>query len=223
MKIVLGIGNPGREYASTRHNVGFRVADEVAALLGCAAGFRSRRRFKGLLGEWVAPGPEGEERVLLVKPETFVNVSGECARTVADYYRVEAASLLVVADDVNLPLAQIRCRRGGSSGGHKGLESIIRHLGTEAFPRLRVGVGRPRVASGSFSQDARRGGGEAADPREGGLTGHVLGAFSREEAPLARRAEERAAEAVMAWVRDGIEVCMDRYNVRQTGTADERR
>jgi PTH1 family peptidyl-tRNA hydrolase len=150
--------------------------------------------------------------VLLVKPETFVNLSGESARAVADYYRVEAESVLVVADDVNLPLAQIRCRRGGSSGGHKGLESIIRHLGTEAFPRLRVGVGRPRAASGSPSGDTRRGGGEAADSREGGLTGHVLGAFSREEAPLARRAEERAAEAVMAWVRSGIEVCMDRYN-----------
>jgi PTH1 family peptidyl-tRNA hydrolase len=221
VKIVLGIGNPGREYASTRHNVGWRVADGVAALLSPAAEFRRKRRFKGLLGEGVAHGPGGDERVLLVKPETFVNLSGECARTVADYYRVEAASLLVVADDVNLPLAQIRCRRGGSSGGHKGLESVIRHLGTEAFPRLRVGVGRPRVASGSG--DARRGGGEAADSREGGLTGHVLGAFSKEEAPLARRAEERAAEAVMAWVRDGIEVCMDRYNVRQTGTADERR
>jgi len=217
----LGIGNPGREYASTRHNVGWRIADGVAALLEPAAEFRRRRRFKGLLGEGIAHGPGGDERVLLVKSETFVNVSGECARAVADYYRVEAASLLVVADDVNLPLAQIRCRRGGSSGGHKGLESIIRHLGTEAFPRLRVGVGRPRVASGSPSGSARRGGGEGADSREGGLTGHVLGAFSREEAPLARRAEERAAEAVMAWLRDGIEVCMDRYNARRTGTADE--
>ena len=198
MKIVLGMGNPGREYASTRHNVGWRVADGVASLLEPPAEFRGRRRFKGSLGEGVARGPEGDERVLLVKPETFVNLSGECARAVADYYRVEAESFLVVADDVNLPLAQIRCRRGGSSGGHKGLESIIRHLGTEAFPRLRVGVGRP--------------GCEAADSREGGLTGHVLGPFSREEAPLARRAEERAADAVMAWVRSGIEVCMDRYN-----------
>lgn len=203
MKIVLGLGNPGREYEATRHNVGWRVVDRVAGSLEGAGEFRPKRKFGGFIAEGTARGPAGQERVLLVKPETYMNLSGECGRAVADYYGVEAESLLVVADDVNLPLARLRFRRGGSSGGHNGLESIIRHLGTEAFPRLRVGVGRP------------------AGAEEEGLTGHVLGGFSREEAPLARRAEERAAEAVGEWIGSGIEPCMDRYNGPSEGEEEE--
>lgn len=192
MKVVLGIGNPGREYEATRHNVGFRVVDRVAASVGVEV---RRRKFKGLLGE----GMSGRERLLLVKPQTFVNLSGECARAVIDYFGVEVDSLLVVSDDVNLPLAGLRCRRGGSSGGHKGLDSLIQHLGTPDFARLRVGVGRPMS-------------GPEAEQGTGDLVGHVLGRFSEEERPVAARAEARAAAAVLVWAESGLEECQNRFN-----------
>jgi len=192
VKVVLGIGNPGREYEATRHNVGFRVVDRVAASVGVEV---RRRKFKGLLGE----GLSGRERLLLVKPQTFVNLSGECARAVIDYFGVEVDSLLVVSDDVNLPLGRLRCRGGGSSGGHNGLDSLIQHLGTPDFARLRVGVGRPE--SEFQSEDG-----------SGDLVGHVLGRFSEEERPVAARAEARAAEAVLVWAEDGMDECQNRFN-----------
>jgi len=192
VKVVLGIGNPGREYEATRHNVGFRVVDRVAASVGVDV---RKRKLKGLLGEGFA----GRERLLLVKPQTFVNLSGECARAVIDYFGVEVDSLLVVSDDVNLPLGGLRCRRGGSSGGHKGLDSMTQHLGTPDFARLRVGVGRPE--SESQSEDGA-----------GDLVGHVLGRFSEEERAVAARAEADAAEAVLLWAESGMEECQNRFN-----------
>ncbi len=189
VKVVLGIGNPGSEYASTRHNVGWRVVERLALSLGVE--LRKKGKLRGLVGR----GTVGSQSVLLVKPETYVNLSGECARAVTDYYGVGTDSLLVVADDVNLELGQLRCRRSGSAGGHNGLESIIRHLGTEDFARLRVGVGRGRSSRA-----------------EGDLVGHVLGLFSPEERPVAERAEARAEAAATDWVRSGVEVCMNEYN-----------
>jgi PTH1 family peptidyl-tRNA hydrolase len=186
LKIILGIGNPGREHEGTRHNVGFRVVDRIARSTGAEFG---RKRFKGLMGE----GTFGGTRLLLVKPQTYVNLSGECAREVLDYHEAGLESFLVVTDDVNLPLGGLRFRPRGSSGGHRGLESIIGRLGTDEFPRLRVGVGRPGA-------------------QEDDLVGHVLGTFSRDEAELAERAEDRAAEAALEWVRSGPEVCMNLYN-----------
>lgn len=144
MKVVLGIGNPGRKYSATRHNVGFRVIDRVAGALGVEV---RKRKLKGLLGEGAAEG----ERLLLVKSQTYVNLTGECARAVLDYFGAGVDSLLVVTDDVNLPLGALRCRGAGSSGGHNGLESVIRHLGTQEFARLRVGVGRPEGETGETS------------------------------------------------------------------------
>ncbi|MHC4249327.1 MAG: aminoacyl-tRNA hydrolase [Planctomycetota bacterium] len=187
MKVVLGIGNPGRKYTATRHNVGFRVVDRLAASLGTDV---RKRRLKGLLGE----GSSGGERLLLVKPQTFVNLSGECARAVIDYYGAGIDSLLVVTDDVNLPLGRLRCRRGGSSGGHNGLDSVIQHLGTKDFARLRVGVGRPERGP------------------EDELVGHVLGRFSEDERHVADEAEARAAEAVLVWAESGVEECQNRFN-----------
>ncbi len=173
----------------TRHNVGRRVVERLALSLGVE--LRKKGKLKGLVGR----GRLRSESVLLVKPETYVNLSGECARAVTDYYGVEPDSLLVVADDVNLPLGRLRCRARGSAGGHNGLESIIRHLGTEEFARLRVGVGRGRSSGAS-----------------GDLVGHVLGSFSREELPVAERAETRAEAAATEWIRGGVEVCMNEYN-----------
>jgi PTH1 family peptidyl-tRNA hydrolase len=195
VKVVLGIGNPGRRYTPTRHNVGFRVVDRVAAILGTDV---RKRRLKGLLGE----GSSGGGRLLLVKPQTFVNLSGECARAVIDYYGAGIDSLLVVTDDVNLPLGMLRCRRGGSSGGHNGLDSIIQHLGTKEFARLRMGVGRPETGPETGPEDGP----------EDELVGHVLGRFSREERDLADEAEARAAEAVLVWAEHGVEECQNRFN-----------
>ena len=200
---MLGIGNPGREYAATRHNVGFRVIDRVGATIAVEV---TKRKLKGLLGT----GQAGGRRMLLVKPQTYVNLSGECARAVIDYYDVGVDSLLVVTDDVNLPLGRLRCRRGGSSGGHNGLDSMIQHLGTRDFARLRVGVGRPRRGPGGDEED------------EGGeLAGHVLGRFSDEERAMAERAEASAAEAVLVWAASGVEECQNRFN-RSEDQADPR-
>ena len=192
MKVVLGIGNPGREYEATRHNVGFRVVDRVAASVGVEV---KKRKFKALLGEGMSDG----ERLLLVKPQTFVNLSGESARAVIDYFGVGVDSLLVVTDDVNLPLGTVRCRPGGSSEGHNGLDSVIQHLGTSEFARLRVGVGRPEA-------------GYETEGGEGKLVGHVLGRFSEEEKPVAAQAEAGAAEAVLVWVGSGLEECQNLFN-----------
>jgi PTH1 family peptidyl-tRNA hydrolase len=208
VKVVLGIGNPGREYAATRHNVGFRVVDRVGTAIGVEV---KKRKLKGLVGG----GQAGGERMLLVKPQTYVNLSGECARALIDYYDAGVDSLLVVTDDVNLPLGRLRCRRGGSSGGHNGLDSMIQHLGTKDFARLRVGVGRPR-----------RGPEENGEDEGGELAGHVLGRFSEGERDLAERAEARAAEAVLVWAASGVEECQNRFNRPEDeagprGVADE--
>ncbi len=192
LRIVLGIGNPERKYEATRHNAGFRVVDRLSRDQGIEI---RRGRHGGLMG---AGDIEGV-RVLLVKPRTYVNLTGECARAVLDYHNAGPGEFLVVADDVNLELGQLRCRASGSHGGHNGLRSIIQHLGTEEFARLRVGVGRP-----------------VGGP---GLVGHVLGAFSPEERPVIERAEARAAEAVVEWVVNGVEACMNRFNGPEEGIA----
>ena len=196
MKVVLGIGNPGREYAATRHNAGFRVLDLVAGRLP-AGGWR--RKFRGR----VAEGALGGEKVLLVKPGTFVNLSGECAREVLAFHKVEPSDLLVVCDDVNLKMGRLRCRRSGRSGGHHGLDSVAERLGTDAFPRLRVGVGLPWCGGKN---------GRGGDDGERDLVGHVLSGFAPSEAEAAERAESRAADAVMEWIVRGTESCMNRFN-----------
>jgi PTH1 family peptidyl-tRNA hydrolase len=193
VKVVCGIGNPGREYTATRHNVGFRVVDRVARLVGAPD---ERKKFSARVAEVPLDG----EKVVLVKPETYVNLSGQSARAVLDFYKVEPAGLLVVADDVNLELGRIRIRGAGSSGGHNGLESIIQHLGTNQFPRLRVGIGRLGVGRGD-------------------LVPHVLGKYSPDEADVAVSSEERASAAVVDWLRLGLEICMNRHN----GPSPERR
>ncbi|HPK72791.1 MAG TPA: aminoacyl-tRNA hydrolase, partial [Vicinamibacterales bacterium] len=135
MRIVVGLGNPGRRYQGTRHNVGFAVADEVAGRAG--APFES-----GRAETLAARFGRGDAAVLVAKPLTMMNLSGSAVAGLAGFYRVDPASILVVADDVNLPLGRLRIRAAGSAGGHNGLRSIIDCLGTEGFPRLRVGVGR---------------------------------------------------------------------------------
>ena len=184
MKVVVGLGNPGPRYAGTRHNVGFDVVDLLAE--SPRAG-RFQSRFQAQVAELL----EEPYKVLLVKPETFMNLSGRCVRQVLDYYQVPAAALLVVCDDYNLPLGKLRFRARGSHGGHNGLRDIQAHLGTDEYARLRLGVGAP--------------------PEEDAVD-HVLSRFRPGERPVIEEAEQTAAQAVGLWVQRGTEVCMNQYN-----------
>jgi PTH1 family peptidyl-tRNA hydrolase len=198
MKVVVGLGNPGPKYAGTRHNVGFGVIDYLAAAPGSGP-FRSKFQAQ------VAELKVGAEPVLLVKPETFMNLSGRAVRQVLDFYKVPLAELLVVSDDFNLPLGKLRVRARGSHGGQNGLRDIQQQLGTDEYPRLRVGVGQP-------------GPGEAVD--------HVLSRFKPGERAAVEEAIAKAADGVLVWVRQGIAACMNRVNApeeKPRPKADERR
>ena len=184
MKVVVGLGNPGGRYAGTRHNVGFAVIDLLAQ--GPRAG-RFQTRFQAQVAELV----EEPHKLLLVKPETFMNLSGRSVRQVIDFFQVPVADLLVVCDDINLPPGKLRVRARGSHGGHNGLRDIQNHLGTTEYARLRIGVGAP-------PED------EAVD--------HVLGRFRPAERPLIDDAVRQAAQAVVVWAHDGVETCMNRFN-----------
>jgi len=184
LKLVVGLGNPGSRYRSTRHNVGFAVVDLLAESTGAG---RPQHRFQAEVVEWRL----GEDKVHLVKPETFMNLSGRSVRQVMDFYQVPAENLLVVCDDINLPLGKLRFRARGTHGGHNGLRDIQGHLGTTEYSRLRIGVDAP-------PQD------EAVD--------HVLGRFRPSERPVIEDALRLAAQGVEAWIRNGIEACMNQYN-----------
>jgi len=184
MKVVVGIGNPGKRYEGTRHNLGFRVIDLLAARHAIAI---SRRRFDALAGDGLIDG----HRVLLVKPQTFVNLSGSAVAPLMRWHKCTTDDLLVVTDDLNLELGSLRIRRKGSSGGHNGVQSVIDCLGTKDFARVRIGIGR----------------GQSPDP-----VAHVLGRFGRDEQPVAETAIDKAADAVDQWVRDGIDAAMNRLN-----------
>jgi PTH1 family peptidyl-tRNA hydrolase len=185
MKIVAGLGNPGGQYRGTRHNVGFEVVDLMARRHGLS--------FEAAPADAVqAKWRTNDEVVLLAKALTFMNLSGPAIAELARYYRVSLADLLVVSDDVNLPLGRLRFRPGGSEGGHNGLRSVAEALGTVDYPRLRIGVGRG---------DERR-----------DLADHVLARFDEDEQPGIEGAIARAADAVEAWTQQGFEAVMNAYN-----------
>ena len=188
MKLIVGLGNPGAEYSGTRHNIGFEVVDEVARRWGVT--FQSAPTDGVLARSHGLPG--GPPGAILLKPLTFMNRSGQAVGGTQRYYRVELSDLLVVTEDVNLPLGRLRARRQGSAGGHNGLRSVIECLGTHTFSRLRIGVGR-------------------GDPRRG-LAGRVLSRFDAEERPAMNEAVERAADAVEVFTELGVEPVMNRFN-----------
>lgn len=185
MRLIVGLGNPGSRYCGTRHNVGFEVVDVLALRLGLE--FESAPA-DALLARQRGPGA----RVMLAKPLTFMNRSGGAVQALRHYFRIAPEALLVVADDVNLPLGQLRGRKRGSDGGHNGFASVIASLGTGEFARLRIGVGRG---------DTRR-----------SLTAHVLAGFDKEEREEMEAAIERAADAVEIFVEDGVDTMMNRFN-----------
>ena len=183
MKVVVCLGNPGSKYNGTRHNVGFAVADELAK--SPRAG-RFQSRFKAQIAEV----PEDFGKMLLVKPGTFMNLSGRSVRQVADFYQLPIEDLLVVCDDINLPLGRLRFRAKGSHGGHNGLRDIQSHLGTADYARLRIGVDAPG----------------------GDLIEHVLGRFRPTEQAVMAEATLVAVQAVMLWATQGIDAGMNQYN-----------
>ncbi|QDV33169.1 aminoacyl-tRNA hydrolase [Tautonia plasticadhaerens] len=189
-KLIVGLGNPGPKYDGTRHNVGFEVVDRLASGPGGSA---ASKKFDGLLAE----AELDFRRVLLLKPQTYMNLSGRSVRQAVQFYKIEPAEdLLVVCDDISLPLGKLRIRPKGSDGGQKGLRDIIAQLGTQDFPRLRIGVGDPGPI-------------DAAD--------YVLGRWRNTERPVIDDALISATQAVAVWVSQGLESAMNRFNAAAGG------
>lgn len=185
--LIVGLGNPGAEYARTRHNAGFMVVERLASRW--QAEWALDERFRSRLTKAERNG----RRLALCEPRTFMNLSGEAVGRLKEYFRIPLTHLLVIVDDADLPLGEIRLRKQGSSGGHHGLESIEQHLGTRAYPRLRIGIGR--TVNGV---------------RE--ITGHVLSRFNAAEAGLIEKVLNRAADQVECWLDAGIEKAMSQFN-----------
>ncbi len=192
VKVIVGLGNPGAQYKGTRHNVGFAVVDEVARR--ASVGFESAPA-EALIAKWRRP----DGAALLVKPLTFMNLSGQAVGEIARYFKIESADLLIVVDEAQLPLGRLRARARGSAGGHNGLKSVIAHLGDE-FPRLRIGVGR-----GEQQRD---------------LADHVLSRFEKDEAAEVERMTARAADAAEMFIASGIEAVMNAFNGGDPATTE---
>jgi PTH1 family peptidyl-tRNA hydrolase len=193
MKLIVGLGNPGRQYFETRHNVGFEVVDRLARKLGWITtdsdfDRQARSNFHGL----AMNGPAAGDKAMLLKPGTFMNLSGQSVRAAMDFYQLSPADVLVVLDDIALPVGRLRLRTSGSPGGHNGLKDIERALSTNAYPRLRIGIDAP--------------------PPRMPQKDYVLGRFSDEQRTTLNPVLDRAAEAAIAWMEKGIEPAMNRFN-----------
>jgi len=191
LQLLVGLGNPGPRYADTRHNVGFLALERLARSAG--TGFRNQPRLHGLLAET----GHGEKRLRLLMPQTFMNDSGRSIRAALDWFRLEPSQLLVLVDDMDLPLGRLRLRAAGGAGGHNGLRSTIAHLGSESFARLRIGIGAP---------------GETPEERRARTVSHVLGRFSAAERPLLDRVLEEVEAGIELIRRLGLERAGNRLN-----------
>jgi PTH1 family peptidyl-tRNA hydrolase len=192
MKLIVGLGNPGQGYARNRHNIGFRCLNHFARRQGIR--FDSRRgNARTGVGEVAGGG------VILAKPQTFMNLSGLPVSRLVKKYGVALSDLLVVYDDLDLPLGKVRLRYGGGSGGHKGVSSIISSLGSQDFPRLRVGIGRPAMTENPVETDE-------------GVISYVLGDFTPEEARIVAQVIPRVSEAIVCFLTEGISSAMNKYN-----------
>jgi len=185
MKLIVGLGNPGRKYVGTRHNIGWEVLAELARQFGLGS---PRAKFRGELVEASIRG----EKALLLCPHTYMNQSGASVQPARDFYKIENTDLIVVCDDFNLPLARLRFRAKGSSGGQRGLDDVIRRLGADEFQRLRIGIGSP--------------------PPEWDVADYVLSRFDKQERKEMDHAVSTAAGALADWVGEGVDHCMNHYN-----------
>ncbi|RFP59580.1 MAG: aminoacyl-tRNA hydrolase [Limnothrix sp. CACIAM 69d] len=188
-KLIVGLGNPEPKYDRTRHNIGFEVIDELAKVWGIS--LSENRRFNALAGEGRSPFG----KIYLLKPLTYMNRSGQAIRAAIDWYKLPPESVLTIYDDMDLPLGRLRLRETGSAGGHNGMKSTIAHLGTQDFPRLRLGIGRPRVVSGE-------------------TVSHVLGKFAPEEQPTVQALLRLSVETIERSLRDGVAKAASLYNNR---------
>ncbi len=187
MIVIAGLGNPGTKYASTRHNVGFDVMDVLANKFGIKL---NKIKFKGLVGEGTWAG----KKIVLIKPSTYMNLSGESIRPLMEFYKLKPEELFVVVDDVDIEFGTIRLKKKGSAGTHNGLKSIIFHLETEEFPRLKIGIGQK--------------------PEHYDLADFVLSKFSKSERQIIDKAIIKAADAVDEFIVNGIDSAMNKYNIK---------
>ena len=181
--LLVCLGNPGRDYENTRHNIGFMAADELGRREGVKI---NKLRYRALTGEIRLGG----QRALILKPQTYMNLSGESVKLAGGFYKIPPDHVLVISDDVALPLGKLRIRAGGSAGGHNGLKNIIAHLGTDQFPRIRVGVGAP----------------------EHDMIDWVIGKFSPSEQKVVDEAVGRAVDAALCLIARGVQEAQNRYN-----------
>lgn len=185
MKVIVGLGNPGKQYEQTRHNIGFMVIDELSRLFNIPL---DQAKHKGLYGIGFYNG----DKVLLLKPLTYMNLSGESIRAVMDYYQIDIEDFVVIYDDLDLPVGKIRLRQKGSAGGHNGIKSTIAHLGTQEFNRIRIGINRPQQGMA--------------------VPDYVLGSFSKEEQTEVTEAVKKCADACEAWIKKPFLQVMNEYN-----------
>lgn len=188
MFLIVGLGNPGVEYAATRHNIGFDMITYLSDKYNIPV---NSREGKALVGKGILAG----EKVMLAQPQIYMNLSGESVRALMDYYKIDIEDLLVIYDDISLDVGQIRMRGKGSAGGHNGIKSIIQHTGTQEFARIKIGVGQK--------------------PEGGDLVKHVLGRFSREEDGMFRDVFALAEEGLLAWLQEDMKSAMNKVNGRR--------
>ncbi|MCY6371974.1 aminoacyl-tRNA hydrolase [Clostridium ganghwense] len=184
MFLIVGLGNPGKEYEHTRHNVGFDIIDLIGEKYNIDV---SRKKFKGMYGDGKIAG----ERVLILKPATYMNLSGESVKEVINFYKIPNDNIIVLYDDISLEVGRLRIRPKGSAGGHNGIKNIIAHLGSDVFPRVKIGVGQPLGEN---------------------LVSHVLGKFSKEERENLEKSFEVAAKSVEAIIKNGVAEAMNKFN-----------
>ena len=192
MYIIVGLGNPGLKYENTRHNMGFKAIDAMASEFGIDV---NRAKFKGLIGE----GRIGSEKVILLKPQTYMNLSGQSVREIMNFYKIPEENLIVIYDDFDLPIGSIRVRKSGGPGTHNGMKSVIQELGSRKFPRVRVGIGS---SDGSTIQ-------------------FVIGKVGKDEQQILNEAAEAAASAAADIIRVGIENAMNIHNTRKSEKKDD--
>lgn len=192
MYIIAGLGNPGSKYENTRHNMGFKAIDAMASEFGIDV---NRTKFKGLIGE----GRIGSEKVILLKPQTYMNLSGQSVREIMNFYKIPEENLIVIYDDFDLPIGSIRVRKSGGPGTHNGMKSVVQELGSRKFPRVRVGIGS---SDGSTIQ-------------------FVIGKVGKDEQQILNEAAEAAASAAADIIRIGIENAMNIHNTRKSEKKDD--
>lgn len=186
MYLIAGLGNPGRDYVGTRHNIGFEVVDVLASKYDIRM---NKEKFRAVLGD----GKIGGEKVILVKPQTYMNLSGESIREIAQWYKIENENIIVIYDDISLPVGKLRIREKGSAGGHNGIKNIIYQLQTEVFPRIKLGTGMPK------------------NP-EYDIKDYVLGHFTKEETEVLVKTAIRAVDATEEIIKNGAKSAMNKYN-----------